>query len=113
MKFVKHFACCNALVVLLGVAHAAEMPKDIIGDWCFVSRDKYRQCKHPEFVIKRKSTASEHSQCEITDVRKSGDSWIVKKRCQDISPESGNPVSAETRDEIFHYTRKGVYLYVK
>ena len=62
-------------------------------------------------TIDRDNSGTEHSMCKPIDVRKQGDTWIVKERCADHSEGKVDPSS--TRILTTRYTRRGVYLYTK
>jgi hypothetical protein len=108
--FMKHLV---TLILLLSAsaASAAEMPKELRGNWCFaqpVADGRYVRCKSGDDLIIEQKTISWKS-CTPLRIRKSKrtpDTWIVKAHC----PASDSTLE---RTETTRYTRRGAYLHVK
>jgi hypothetical protein len=104
---MKYFA--TMLVLLFATttaASAVEMPKELIGEWCSESSNKYQRCKLGEYSIaKAKIAITDDWLCVPFEIRKIQDNvWAIRGRC----------THAEGIIEIFtsQYMRKGAYLYI-
>ena len=98
-----------------GLASAAEMPKELWGQWCEAELAAFTKCKPEErvrFDVRRKSIGilggEEGTTCYPVKIRKEivkgGIAWVVRGKCYG----EGGP-----EYNIFRYTRRGVYLYFK
>jgi hypothetical protein len=116
------------LIVLFcaSAAHAVEMPKDLVGNWCITdpSDEKLVKCTYSQmskqlelqlvYMIGRKVFGTEHRSCEAIGVRKSERverAWIIKERCRKLI--NGGTFGDDLGVSTTRYTRRGVYLYVK
>jgi hypothetical protein len=98
--------------LLVTMARAAEMPKELGGSWCFTgteSNGTYIQCKKADanLIIERNSSDSEDESCEPVNVVEHGKlSWTIQERC------SGDHLR-EPKIVTLRYSRKGKYLAVE
>jgi hypothetical protein len=102
-------------------ASAVEMPKELWGEWCTRDENYERltKCKaEPDGIgetfvrgIDRNGDGGEHSMCKPFEVRKQGNTWIVKARCVAIEWEDDGSFGAKSFTT--HYTRSGAYLLMK
>ena len=72
-------AVASFLVCWSGGAFGAEMPKDLVGSWCFGKSDgMYVPCKKGEedLRIERKSTTWIENSCDLLSVSKRGNGTV-------------------------------------
>src|SRR5262249_44785227 len=61
-----------ALLLAIGTAHAAEIPKQYHGEWCSTKWDTiYKRCAQGDLIIDRTGWGWEDNSCEVLTVRNS------------------------------------------
>ena len=97
-------ACCS------GGAFAAEMPKELRGNWCYApSSERYIRCEDGDLVIEQNSMTEEEGDCKPLAVRNDGaNSWTIKEACG--FPDNPRDYKSDVR--TLHYIIKGRYLHI-